>query len=53
MLEKYARVTNIEHYTLHNLKELEKAYNDYLRENKGRDISFPGVEFKVNNKKYS
>lgn len=47
-LEKYLNCHNIEQYTLNELDELMVVYKKYLRDNDGRDIQFPGVEFKVN-----
>lgn len=47
-LEKYLNCHNIENYTLSELDELMNVYKKYLNDNGGRDIQFPGIEFKTN-----
>ena len=32
---------------MNELDELSSAYKEYLKNNGGKDIQFPGVEFKV------
>lgn len=34
-------------YTLQQITEMQKVYDDYLKDNKGKDIQFPDVTFKV------
>lgn len=40
-LNKFAKVDNIENYTLKALKALQKVYTDYLEKTDGTDPDFP------------
>lgn len=46
-LNKYAKYDNIDNYTLSSLREMESEYREYLKNNKGYDVSFPGLKFKI------
>lgn len=47
-LEKYAKLRNLESYTLTYIYELWDMYKDYLKNNKNTDIEFPGYNIKLN-----
>lgn len=44
-LNKFAKATNIEGYTLKALKYLTEAYEDLLEKSEGKDPDFPEIEF--------
>jgi hypothetical protein len=44
-LNKFAKVDNIENYTLKYLFELRKLYSDYLESTDGQDPDFPMINF--------
>ena len=46
MLEKFARMSNIEQYTLHTINEYYKMYCKMLEDAKGKDIDYP--DYKLN-----
>ena len=41
-LNKLARFDNIEYYSLSTVYQMMKTYEDYVKDNDGMDISFPG-----------
>lgn len=40
-LNKFAKVDNIEEYTLSTVRQLESIYSDYLENTEGKDPDFP------------
>ena len=44
-LNKFAKVDNIENYTLKYLFELRKLYENYLESTDGQDPDFPMISF--------
>ena len=44
-LNKFAKVDNIENYTLKAIRELQKCYEDYLESTEGTDPDFPMMTF--------
>ena len=44
-LNKFAKVDNIECYTMSALKELQNSYDAILKNTKGIDPDFPGIDF--------
>lgn len=44
-LNKFAKVDNIEHYTLNTVLLLKKSYENFLEKSEGHDPEFPLMEF--------
>ena len=44
-LNKFAKVDNIENYTLKSIRELQKCYETYLDKTEGTDPDFPMTTF--------
>lgn len=45
-LEKYAKLHNIEQYTLNYINKMWDVYCDYIDKNKGKDIDYPDFTLK-------
>ena len=50
-LNKFAKVDNIEGYTLKSILALKDRYEDYIESSDGQDPDFPLVNFGNNGKK--
>jgi hypothetical protein len=46
-LGKYAKMTNLESYTMNSLYELWNVYKEYLKGNKFKDIDYPEFDLKL------
>lgn len=44
-LNKFAKVDNIEKYTLGTIMELRKCYDDFMKSSNGVDPDFPMINF--------
>ena len=52
-LNKFAKVDNIEEYSLGTVLALNKEYTNFLESTEGLDPDFPGMDFSGNGKKVS
>lgn len=52
-LNKFAKLDNIENYTLDIVYKLQEEYNNYLEKTKGIDVDFPEFEFNKGGSKHS
>ena len=50
-LNKFARLDNLEGYSLGTVLELNKEYNKFLEDSGGLDPDFPGIDFGGQGKK--
>lgn len=47
-LNKYCKLDNIEKYSMDTIREMQKVYEEYLKDTDGVDIDFPGFKFNQN-----
>jgi len=46
-LEKVAKLSNIDDYTIYQIDVLDKKYSEFLKKYKGRDPDYPMIKFKL------